>query len=85
MLLSAGVSSDTLYDINRTIVEGRRLTRNVRILAFGVSSGTLLMHRCCHLSNNFDLRRVFPVYFEKGREMLPKVPLFPGRSGLTPI
>jgi len=40
MLLSAGVSSDTLSEINRTIIEGRRLAGNVRIVAFEVNSGT---------------------------------------------
>jgi len=39
MLLSAGMSSDTLSEVNLTIIEGRRLAGNVRILAFGVSSG----------------------------------------------
>jgi len=41
MLLSAGLSSNTLAEINQTIIEGKRLAGNVRILAFGVSSGTL--------------------------------------------
>jgi len=39
MLLTAGVPSDSLAQINATIATGKRLAGQVTILAFGIGSG----------------------------------------------
>ena len=41
MILSAGEHSDGLVEINRTIIAGRQLAGNVKIIAFDIGSGML--------------------------------------------
>jgi len=45
MLLSAGLPSDTLAEINRTIIGGKLLAGPVKMLAFGIHSGMLFSPR----------------------------------------
>jgi len=47
MLLSAGKPSDTLIEINRTINDGKQLAGAVKILAFGIGSGTFVDLETC--------------------------------------
>jgi len=41
MILSAGKPSDSLVEINRTIVAGRQLAGKVKIIAFHIGGGML--------------------------------------------
>ena len=45
MLLSAGLTSDTLAEINRTIIAGKLFAGPVKMLAFGIHSGMLFSPR----------------------------------------
>jgi len=40
-------------------------------------------HRCCHIVNNFDSRRIFPMLYNGPEDVTPKLPFPPGYPAPT--